>query len=123
MDHINRVFNPYLDQFVVVFIDYILFYSKIPEELAHHLRTVLEVSRKNELYATLNNCKFWLEKVVFLGNITSGEGIFMDPQNMKAIIQWPRLKNAARVNSFLGLAGYYHRFVRTFLRLQHPSVN
>jgi len=87
----------------MVFIDDILIYSKTLEEHAHHLRIVLEVLGKKELYAKLKKCKFWLGKVEFLGHIVSREGISVDPQKIKAITQWPRPKNATEVRSFLGL--------------------
>jgi len=81
----NRVFKPHLDQFVVVFIDDILIYSRTPEDHTHHLRTALEVLRKNELYAKLTKCEFWLRKVAFLGHVISNEGVSVDPQKIEAV--------------------------------------
>jgi len=75
------------------------------------LREVLEVLRKNELYAKLSKCEFWLEKVAFLGHIVSKEGISIDPQKIEALRQWPRPKNITEVGSFLGLSRYYRKFV------------
>ena len=111
MDLMNRVFKPYLDQFVVVFIDDILVYSKTPEERTRHLREVLRILRRNELYAKLSKCELWLEKVAFLGHIVSKEGIFVYPQKKAAVMQWPRPKNMMEVRSFVGLVGYYQKFV------------
>jgi len=85
IDLMNRVFKPNLDQFVVVFIDDILVYSKTPEEHAQHLRTVLEVLRKNKPYAKLKKYEFWLQKVAFLGHIVSKEGVSVDPQKIEAV--------------------------------------
>ena len=79
MDLMNRVFNPYLDQFVIVFIDDILVYSKNVDEHATHLRIVLQTLRDRELYAKFSKCEFWLNKVVFLGHVISKAGIFVDP--------------------------------------------
>ena len=81
MDLMNRVFRPYLDKFVVLFIDDILIYSKSTSEHAKHLRTVLHVLRENHLYAKFSKCEFWLEEVAFLGHIISKEGVFVDPTN------------------------------------------
>jgi len=79
MDLIKRVFKSYLDQFLVVFINDILIYSKTLEDHTHQLRTVLEILRKDELYAKLKKCKFWLGQVAFLGHAVSNEGASMDP--------------------------------------------
>jgi len=122
VDLINRVFKPYLDQFVVVFIDDILIYSRTPEDHAHHLRT-LEVLRKNELYAKWSKCEFWLRKVAFLGQVVSNEGVSVDPQKIEAVSNWPRRKNPTEVRSFLDLAGYYRRFVQNFSKIATPFTN
>jgi len=107
IDLMNRVFKPYLDQFVVVFIDDILIYSRTPEDHVHHLRTALEVLRKNKLYAKLSKCEFLLRKLAFLGHVVSNEGVSVDPQKIEAVSNWPRPKNPTEVRSFLGLAGHY----------------
>ena len=85
MDLLNRVFKPYLDKFMVVFIDDILIYSRTPDEHTHHLQIALEVLRRNELYAKFSKCEFWLEKVAFLGHVISSEGVSVDPQKIKAV--------------------------------------
>jgi len=89
MDLMNRVFRPYLDKFVVVFIDEILIYSKDKEEHTEHLQIVLQTLREQQLYAKLKKCEFWLEEVVFLGHVVSNEGIKVYPQKIKAITEWP----------------------------------
>jgi len=111
MDLMNRVFKSYLGKFMVVFIDDILAYLRTPEKHAYHLREVLEVLKKHELYAKLKTCEFWLEKVAFLGQVVYKESIAVDPQKIEAVTQWPKPKNATEVRSFLGLARYYHKFV------------
>jgi len=123
MDLMNRVFRPYLDKFVVVFIDDILIYSKDREEYAEHLRTILQTLRENQLYAKLKKYEFWLTEVIFLGHVVSKEGIKVDLQKIKAITEWPRPTNVTEVRSFLGLAGYYRRFVMDFSRIATPLTN
>ena len=88
MDLMNRVFRPYVDQFVVVFIDDILVYSKEAQEHEKHLRIVLETLRENRLYAKLSKCDFWLKKVSFLGHIMSAEGIRVDLTKIEAVVNW-----------------------------------
>ena len=111
MDLINRAFHPYLDQFVVVFIDDILVYSKDAQEHEHHLRIVLQIMRENQLFAKLSKCDFWLKEVSFLGNFLSAEGIRVDVMKIEAVMNWKPPRNVTEVRSFLGLAGYYRRFV------------
>ncbi|GJT17504.1 putative reverse transcriptase domain-containing protein [Tanacetum coccineum] len=120
MDLMNRVFHEFLDKFVIVFIDDILVFSKSKEEHEEHLRTVLQILRQEKLYAKFSKCEFWLSKVAFLGHIVSAEGITMDPAKVEAITKWPRPTSVTEVRSFLGLAGYYRRFVEGFSRLALP---
>nr|GEZ45510.1 reverse transcriptase [Tanacetum cinerariifolium] len=116
MDLMNRIFHEYLDKFVIVFIDDILVYSKSEEEHEQHLRIVLEILRQKKLYAKFSKCEFWLQQVAFLGHIVSADGITMDPSKVEAITKWPRPIMMTGVRSFLGLAGYYRRFVEGFSR-------
>ena len=88
MDLMNRVFRPYLDHFVVVFIDDILVYSKNEEENEHHLRIVLQTLREKKLYAKLSKCDFWIKEVFFLSHIIFAEGIKVDPTTIEAIMNW-----------------------------------
>ncbi|GJX74336.1 putative nucleotidyltransferase, ribonuclease H [Tanacetum coccineum] len=120
MDLMNRIFHEYLDKFVIVFIDDILVYSKSEEEHEQHLRIVLEILRQKKLYAKFLKCEFWLQQVAFLGHIVSADGIIMDPSKVEAITKWPRPTTVTEVRSFLGLAGYYRRFVEGFSRLALP---
>ena len=114
MNLMNRVFRPYVDQFVVVFIDDILVYSKDQENHESHLRVVLKTLRKEQLYAKLSKCEFWLNEMSFLGHIVSKEGIRVDPKKIEVVVEWKLLRNVTEVRSFLGLAGYYRRFVKGF---------
>ncbi|GJV83173.1 putative reverse transcriptase domain-containing protein [Tanacetum coccineum] len=114
MDLMNRVVHEYLDRFVIVFIDGILVYSKTREEHEDHLRIVLEILRQKKLYAKFSKCDFWLGQVAFLGHIVLADGITMDPTKVEVITKWPRPTIVTEVRSFLGLAGYYRRFVEGF---------
>ena len=111
MDLMNRVFHPYLDQFVVVFINDILVYSKDAQEHEHRLRIVLKTLRENQLFAKLSKCDFWLKEVSFIGHIVSAEGIRVDPMKIEAVMNLRPPRNVTEVRSFLDLAGYYRRFV------------
>ena len=123
MDLMNRVFSPYLDKFVIVFIDEILVYSGSPEEHTEHLRTVLQILRERQLYAKFSKCQFLLDKVAFLGHFISIEGISVDPQKIEAIVNWKPPMNVFDVRSFLGLAGYYKIFVEGFSKIATLLTN
>ncbi|GMI64709.1 hypothetical protein HRI_000140200 [Hibiscus trionum] len=120
MDMMNRVFHEFLDQFVVVFIDDILVYSRTEEDHDMHLRTFLQALLENQLYAKLSKCEFWLREVVFLGHVVSVEGIRVDLQKVEAVMSWKVPKSVTEVRSFLGLAGYYCRFVEGFSKIAVP---
>nr|GEW86780.1 putative reverse transcriptase domain-containing protein [Tanacetum cinerariifolium] len=120
MDLMNRIFHEYLDKFVIVFIDDILVYYKTKEEHEEHIRIILGTLCQKKLYAKFSNCEFWLGQVAFLGHIVSADGITMDPAKVEAITKWPRPKTITEVRSFLGLTGYYRRFVEGFSRLALP---
>ncbi|XP_050222497.1 uncharacterized protein LOC126672585 [Mercurialis annua] len=120
MNLMNQIFKPFLDQFVIVFIDDILIYSRIEEEHAQHLRTVLQTLRDHRLYAKFSKCEFWLEEVAFLGHVISQSGIKVDPKKIEAVMNWKRPSSVTEIRSFLGLAGYYRRFVQDFSKLYAP---
>ena len=120
MDLMNRVFKQYLDMFVIVFIDDILVYSQNEEDHAYHLRIVLQVLRDQQLFAKFDKCKFWLRSVAFLGHVILGEGIMIDPMKTEAVKNWPRPLTSSDIRSFLGLAGYYRRFVEGFSSISSP---
>ena len=120
MDYMNRIFRPYLDQFVVVFIDDILIYSESRDEHAEHLRVVLGILKEHKLYGKLSKCEFWLDEVQFLGHVISVQGIAMDPAKIETMVKWERPQIVTKVRSFLGLAGYYRRFVEGFSKMVSP---
>ena len=101
MDLMNRVFRPYLDQFVEIFIDDILVYSKDAQEHKQHLKIVLQILREKKLFAKLSKCDFWLKEVSFLGHIVYAKGIRVDHANIEAIVNWKLPRNVTDVRSFL----------------------
>jgi hypothetical protein len=118
----NKVFMEYLDNFVVVFIDDILIFSKSEEEHDEHLRLVLQKLRENQLYAKLSKCKFWLKEVSFLGHIISEGGISVDPSKVESVLSWNTPQNVSDIQSFLGLAGYYMRCIEGFSKITKPMT-
>ncbi|GJX59764.1 putative reverse transcriptase domain-containing protein [Tanacetum coccineum] len=117
MDLINRVCRPYLDKFIIVFIDDILIYSKTKEEHVEHLRIVLKLFRKEKLYAKFSKCEFWLREVQFLGLVKNGDRIHVDPSKIEVVKNWKAPRTLTEVHSFLGLAGYYRRFIENFSKI------
>ncbi|WVZ63408.1 hypothetical protein U9M48_013042, partial [Paspalum notatum var. saurae] len=118
MNLMNKVFMEYLDKFVVVFIDDILIYSKTEEEHEKHLRLVLQKLREHKLYAKLSKCEFWLDQVPFLGHIVSKGGIMVDPSKISSVPEVVK-----EVRGFLGLAGYYRRFIKSFSKIAKPMTS
>jgi hypothetical protein len=118
----NKVFMEYLDKFVVVFIDDIPIFSKTEEEHEKHLRMVLEKLRSNQLYAKFSKCEFWLTEVAFLGHVISTGGISVDPSKVKDMLNWMPPTNASEIQSFLGLVGYYRRFLKDFSKIAKPMT-
>ncbi|GJV48568.1 putative reverse transcriptase domain-containing protein [Tanacetum coccineum] len=122
MDLMNRVCKPYLDKFVIVFIDNILVYSKNKQEHKEHLKLILELLKKEELYAKFSKCEFWIPKVQFLGHVIDSEGIHVDPAKIESIKDWASPKSPTEIRQFLGLAGYYRRFIEGFSKIAKPMT-
>jgi hypothetical protein len=118
----NKVFMEYLDKFVVVFIDDILVYSRNEEEHEGHLRLVLQKFRDHKLYSKLSKSEFWLKQVAFLGHVVSKGGIFVDPSNVQDVLSWKTPTSVSDIQSFLGLAGYYQRFIEGFSKISKPMM-
>jgi hypothetical protein len=116
----NSIFMEELDKFIVVFIDDILVFSKSKKEHEEHLRIVLQWFCDHQLYAKVSKCKFWLTKVKFLGHVVSSEGISVDPIKVWEVLDWKPPRIVHQVWSFLGLAGYYHRFIPNFSKIAKP---
>ena len=113
----------YLDKFVVVFIDDILVYSKNEEEYEEHLCLVLQKLRENQLYAKLSKCEFWLDEVSFLGHVITNGGIAVDPGKVKDVLDWEPPETVSEIRSFLGLAGYYRRFIKNISKIAKPLTS
>ncbi|GJS02873.1 putative reverse transcriptase domain-containing protein [Tanacetum coccineum] len=120
MDLMNRVCKPYLDKFVIVFIDDILIYSKNKEEHGEHLKTILNLLRSEKLYAKFSKCDFWLDSMQFLGHVIDSSGVHVDPAKIEAIKNWAAPTTPTEVRQFLGLAGYYRRFIKEFSLISKP---
>ncbi|GJY94025.1 putative reverse transcriptase domain-containing protein [Tanacetum coccineum] len=113
----NRMCKPYLDKFMIVFIDDILIYSRNKEEHANHLRIILELLRKEKLYAKFSKCEFWINIVQFLGHLIDSQGLHIDPAKIKAVKNWASHTTPTEIRQFLGLAGYYQRFIKDFSKI------
>jgi hypothetical protein len=122
MNLMNKIFMPYLDKFVIVFIDDILIYSKNKEDHAQHLRIALQVLREHQLYAKFSKCEFWLDQVEFLGHVISKEGIAMNPSKVQSVLDWQAPTNVKEVRGFLGMAGYYRRIIEGFSKIAGPMT-
>ena len=122
MAAMNKMLHEFLDDFVVVFLDDILIYLKTEEEHERHLSLVLDALRKNQFYGKLKKCAFWLSEVSFLGHVINQHGISVDPKNVASIVEWERPTSVTEIRSFLGLAGYYRRFVSNFSSIAKPMT-
>jgi hypothetical protein len=118
----NKVFMEYLDKFVMVFIDDILVYSRSEEEHEEHLHLALQKLRENRLYAKLSKCEFWMKQVAFLGHVISKGGISVDTSKVQDVLSWNALTSVSDIRSFLGLAGYYRRFIEGFSKTSKPMA-
>nr|GFA63717.1 putative reverse transcriptase domain-containing protein [Tanacetum cinerariifolium] len=122
MDLMNRVCKHYLDKFVIVFINDILIYSKDEKEHEEHLKAILELLKKDELYAKFSKCEFWIPKVQFLGHVIDSQGIHVDLAKIESIKDWASPKSPTEIRQFLSLAGYYRRFIEGFSKIARPMT-
>jgi hypothetical protein len=120
MHLMNQIFAPYLDKFVLVFLDDILIFSHTVEEHEQHVRQVLNKLHEHKLYAKLSKCELFKHSVEFLGHIVDAKGLHMMEDKVKAICEWPPLKSIDDVRSFLGLVGFYRKFIRMFSDIAAP---
>nr|GEZ76957.1 reverse transcriptase domain-containing protein [Tanacetum cinerariifolium] len=122
MDLMNRMCKPYVDKFVIVFIDDILIYSKDEKKHEEHIKAILELLKKEELYAKFSKCKFWNPKVQFLGHVIDSQGIHVDSAKIESVKDWASPKSPTEIRQFLGLAGYYRRFIEGFSKISKPMT-
>ena len=106
----------------MVFIDDIMVYSKNEEEHEEHLRLVLEKLREHQFYAKFSKCEFWLKEVGFLGHVISREGVAIDPTKVQSVTEWLAPTSVSEICSFLGLTGYYWRFIENFSKIANPMT-
>jgi hypothetical protein len=119
----NGVFREYLDKFVIVFLDDILIYSKSEEEHEEYLIMVLKILREHKLYVKLSKCIFYQKTIHYLGHMISTYGIKVAPKKIEAIRGWSVPRNATKVRSFMGLLGYYQRFIKGFSKIAIPITS
>lgn len=116
----NGVLHPYLEKFVIVIVDGICVYSRTKEEHEKHLVVVLQLLIEHKLYAKLSKCDFFWSQIHYIGHIISEEGVLVYPKKIQAIRERPTPKNMDEFRSFMGLAGYYRRFIQYFSKTDHP---
>ena len=122
MNLMHWVFQPYLDQFMVVFVDDFLIYSQSEEDHEDHLRIVLQALGEHQLYAKFSKCEFWLTEVRFLGHVVSSLGASVDQEKVEAVMSLERPKSVFEIRSFLGLTGYCRKFIEDFSQLAAPMT-
>nr|GEU28712.1 putative reverse transcriptase domain-containing protein [Tanacetum cinerariifolium] len=120
IDLMNRICKPYLDKFVIVFINGILIHSRSEEEREAHLKTILDLLKEEKLYAKSLKCEFWLKEVEFLGHVVNIEGIHVDHSKVESVKNWKTPESPTEIRSFLGLAGYYRRIIENFSKIAKP---
>lgn len=119
----NNVLQPYISKFVKVYIDDILIYSQSVEEHFGHVKKVLELLRQNHLIAKKRKCEFFFSQLKFLGFIISPDGIKTDPEKIEVVKNWPMPQSKKDVQSFLGLTGFYRRFIKDYSKIAVPLHN
>ena len=123
MTLMDSVLRPYLGKFVIVFLDDILIYSKTEEDHLEHLRLVFDLLREHKLYAKESKCEFLQTEIHYLGHVISAQGVQMDMSKVEAIAHWPHPTNLEELQIFLGLAGFYRKFVRDYAKIAVPMTD
>jgi len=116
----NNIFHDMTDIFVIIYLDNILIFSKNLDEHKIHIRKVLEQLQEHNLHAKPEKCKFHTTSMEYLGVIIMPEGIHMDPRKVQAILQWPALRKVKELQSFLGFANFYRRFINNYSGITKP---
>jgi hypothetical protein len=117
---VNSIFKPFLRKFLLVFFDDIIIYSKSCEDHVQHVDKVLQLLKEQQLYAKPSKCFFGVKEVEYLGHIVSHEGVKVDPNKIKSMMDWPIPKTLNNLRGFLGLIGYYRKFVQHYGRIAAP---
>ncbi len=121
--YINGVLRPYLDITVIVYLDDVLVFLRNPSQHEKHVREVLKALLKAGLYAKLSKYRFSVIHIFFLGFILTDEGVEMEEDHIFTILNWPESESVYEVQSFLGFANFYRRFVKGFSRISHPITD
>ena len=116
----DEVFQDYLDKFMIVYLDDIVVYSKNVDEHLHHLQLIFNRLREHKLYAKLEKCQFMQKQIKFLGHLVSADGIRVNPDKVKAIVDWPTPTTVKDIRSFLGISGYYRKFIQNYSKVAAP---
>lgn len=119
----NEIFRPYLRKFVLVFFDDILIYSKTREEHVEHVKVVLQLLKDHRLYVNRKKCEFGKSKVAYLGHVISKAGVAMDQSKIHAMLEWPLPKSVKELRGFLGLTGYYRKFIQSYAKIAEPLTD
>jgi hypothetical protein len=119
----NTIFQTVLRKYVLVFFDDILVYSKTWQEHLKHLAAVLQVLQDHQLFVKLSKCSFGVSEIEYLGHVVSGQGVSMDREKIQAVLDWPPPKNIKQLRGFLGLTGYYRRFIQSYAKLASPLTD
>lgn len=119
----RNILKKFMERFILVFIDYIIIYSRNEEECKENLKLVLKTSRKNHLYVKYNKCEFYKTKIQYPCHISFKEGLAVDPKKVKDTEKWPIPKYVSIFQSFMGLAWYYHQFIEAFPKISHPIIS
>lgn len=117
---INNIFKPYLCKFILVFFDDILIYSMTYEDHLQHLTVVFDILKKNQLKANMSKCQFVQARIEYLGHLISAQGVEVDLEKVKAMVEWPQPQNVRELRGFLRSTGYYRRFVQNYGKITAP---
>ncbi|MCO5557030.1 hypothetical protein L7F22_010585 [Adiantum nelumboides] len=119
----DSVLRPYLGKFVIVFLDEILIYSSTEEDHLEHLKKVFDLLRVHNLYAKENKCDFIKTEIQYLGHVLSPQGVQMDISKVNAIVHWPHPTNLEELQTFLGLAGFYNKYICDYAKIALPMID